>query len=91
MSSLQSVQVDPLPLSSGGQRSQTQKELEKTNETLTMLSVQSTADAMYDPPVPPPVTSPAIREAFCGADPRSLSDYLLVASLGLIVYGLLAK
>jgi|LauGreDrversion4_2_1035121.scaffolds.fasta_scaffold11122_4 hypothetical protein len=91
MTSLQSVQVDPLPMSSGGQRSQTQKELEKTNETLTMLSAQSTADAMYDPPVPSPVTSPSIREAFCGADPHYLSEYLLIASFGLIVYGLLAK
>ncbi len=91
MSSLQSVQVSPLPLSSGGQRSQTQKDLEKTNETLTMLSAQSTADAMYDPPVPSPVTSPVIREAFCGMDSRSLSDYLIVVSLGFIVYGLLAK
>jgi hypothetical protein len=91
MTSLQPVQVEPLPMSSGGKSNKTQQELEKTNETLTMLSAQSSADAMYDPPVPRPVTQPTIREAFCGSDPHTLSEYLMIVALGLIVYGFLAK
>jgi hypothetical protein len=78
-------------MSSGGKPSKTQKDLEKTNETLTMLSAQSSADSMYDPPPPAPATAPSVREAFCQQDPHTLAEYLVIVGLGLIVYGLLAK
>lgn len=64
MSSSQSLQVAPLPLSSGGPPTQTQKDMEKTNTTLTMLLAQSKADATFDPPPPAPLTAPRILEGF---------------------------
>ena len=91
MASLQSVQVEPLPMSSGGKPSKTVKDLEKTNAALTMLSAQSAADSMYDPPVPAPVTQPNMKEAFSNYDPHTLGEYLIIVGLGLIVYGMLAK
>lgn len=91
MSVLQPIQVDPLPISSGGKPSQIQKDMEKTNQTLTLLTAQSIADAKYDPPVPSPITLPSIREAFCNYDPHSLGEYLMMIGFGLIVYGVLAK
>lgn len=91
MSSIRSIQVDPLPLSSGEVSNQTQKEMEKTNTTLTMLLAQSTADAKYDPIPPSTITAPSIREAFCSPDPRN-NIYLLIA-LGamFMVYGIVSK
>jgi glycosyltransferase involved in cell wall biosynthesis len=39
------------------------------NQSLTMMSVQSNADALYDPPVPQPRTSSQLVQAFCsGSD-----------------------
>lgn len=91
MAMIRPVQVDPLPLASGGAPSQTQKEMEKTNVTLTMMSAQSTADTKYDPAPPPTVTTPVVKEAFGGADPRDLSPWLVGMALMMILYGALSK
>lgn len=91
MSFARSIQVDPLPLSSGRESSQTQKEMEKTNTALTMLLAQSTADTKYDPAPPPTTTLPRIREAFCSGDPRDSSSILLAIAVVFIVYGIVSK
>lgn len=91
MSFARSIQVEPLPISSGREPSQTQKEMEKTNTTLTMLLAQSTADAKYDPAPPSTVTLPRIREAFCSGDPRDSSYLLLGLAVVIIVYGIVSK
>jgi hypothetical protein len=91
MTMIRSAQVEPLPLISGGVPSQTQKEMEKTNVTLAMMSAQSTADTKYDPPPPPTVTTPVVKEAFCGADPRDPSHWLVVIACLFILYGALSK
>ena len=90
MSSIRSIQVDPLPLSSGGAPNQTQKEMEKTNTTLTMLLAQSGADTKFDPSPPTTMTTPSIREAFCSSGRRD--TYLLLALAVLFVgYGIVSK
>jgi hypothetical protein len=88
MSSVRAIQVDPLPQSSG--ESQSQKEMEKTNTTLSMLVAQSSADRSFDPPAPPPMTSPTIREAFCSGRNDPAQGVLVVAIL-FILYGILSK
>ena len=91
MSSARSIQVDPLPISSGTAPSQTQKELEKTNTTLSMLLAQSNADAKYDPAPPRTMTLPSIREAFSSPDPRDQATILTVISVLFLMYGIVAK
>lgn len=88
MSSVRAIQVDPLPQSSG--KSQSQKEMEKTNTTLSMIIAQSDADRSFDPPAPPPMAPPTIREAFCsgGNDP---AHGVLVVAILFILYGILSK
>lgn len=89
--SIRAIQVDPLPLSSSGAgKNQTQKDMEKTNTTLTMLLAQSTSDASFDPPAPPPITSPSIREAFCSGDMDPAHGVLVVAIV-FMLYGILSK
>lgn len=87
--SIRSVQVDPLPLSGQG-KSQTQKEMEKTNTTLSMLLAQSSADSKFDPPAPPTVTPSRIQEAFCSNNGDSARALLAVAIL-FMLYGILSK
>ncbi len=79
------VQVSPLPLGASG-ASQTQKELEKTNTTLTMLLAQSNADAKFDPAPLPTVTPSRIKEAFqdFGDSP---AHALMVVAVLLLFYG----
>lgn len=91
MSSIRSIQVDPLPLSSGGAPNQTQKEMEKTNTTLTMLLAQSSADAKYDPSPPSTTTLPSIREAFCSPDPRDATYLILALAVLFVGYGIVSK
>lgn len=98
MSSSNSIQVTPLPLSSGGASSQTQKEMEKTNTTLTMLLAQSTADSTFDPPPPSTITSSHISEAFSPASVLSPAPYgddcpyiILSIAVLFMVYGCLSK
>ena len=89
MSSIRPLQVTPLPLSSGAVPNQTQKEMEKTNTTLTMLLAQSTADSTFDPPPPPTATPSRIQETFQsygdGSDP---AYWVLAIAVVLMMYGL---
>lgn len=90
MSSTHSLQVAPLPLTSGGAPTQTQKDMEKTNTTLTMLLAQSKADASFDPPPPSPATPPRILEGYCSSNPSDPSFWLAFAGVALLVYGILS-
>ena len=85
------IQVDALPLSSGRTPSQTQKEMEGTNTTLTMLLAQSNADSKFDPAPPSTMTLPSIREAFCSPDPRDSSYLLIALAVVFIGYGIVSK
>jgi hypothetical protein len=89
MSSPTPIQVTPLPLSSGGAPTQTQKDMEKTNTSLTMLLAQGKADATFDPPPPATLTAPRIMEGYW--DSPSLTKGLLVAGVLLLVYGIVAE
>ena len=93
MSSLQAVQVAPLPLSSGGTPTQTQKDMEKTNTTLTMLLAQSKADTTFDPPPPAPVTAPRILEGFrvSPAQRERAMAGLAIGGVLLLAYGIMAE
>lgn len=91
MSSVRAIQVEPLPQSSGG--SQSLKQMDKTNTTLSMLVAQSSADSAFDPSSPAPVTAPKIKEAFClggGGGPDPAHGVLVVAFL-FILYGIISK
>lgn len=89
---LKSKQVAPLPIGPGGKNA-IKNQLNDTNTRLTLLSAQATADTMYDPPVPKPVTKQLIQP-FCsgsslyGADP---SSYIMILAGILIVYGIVSK
>jgi hypothetical protein len=85
LSQLRSIPVEPLPLTSGGAPNQTQKEMEKTNKTLTMLMAQSNADSAFDPPPPGTVTAPSLKESFCGSSPFSYPPSAPYVLLGLAV------
>lgn len=93
MSSSQAVQVTPLPLSSGGATTQTQKDMEKTNTTLTMLLAQSKADTAFDPPPPAPVTPPRILEGFrvSPAQRERVMAGLAIGGVLLLAYGIMAE
>ena len=91
MSSIRSIQVDPLPLSSGSVPSQSQKEMENTNTTLTMLLAQSTADAKFDPIALSTLTPPSIREAFSSPDPRDGAYLLIILGVMFMAYGIVSK
>lgn len=93
MSSPSALQVNPLPLSSGGAPTQTQKEMEKTNTTLTMLLAQTNADATFDPPPPSTVTPPRIMEGFSSGvwGPREPTQWLLLAGVAFLLYGIVAE
>lgn len=91
MSSARAIQVDPLPLSSGGAPTQTQKDMEKTNVTLTMMTAQANADSKFDPPPPQPLTSPVVKEGFCSMDPSDPSFWLFAAGVAFILYGIVSE
>lgn len=91
MSSSRAIQVDPLPISSGGAPTQTQKDMEKTNVTLSMISAQANADTKFDPPPPETLTAPAIQEAFSSTDPSDPSFWILAVAVAFILYGIVSK
>jgi len=90
-SQLQSKQVAPLPIGSGGNNASIQQ-LNNTNTQLTMMQAQSTADTKYDPPVPQPVTQPIVQP-FCSNSMHSMELSTALAIIGslCIVYGIVAK
>jgi len=85
---LKSKQVTPLPIGPGGKNA-IKNQMNDTNTQLTMLASQATANTLYDPPVPKPVTKQLVQP-FCSgsADPASI---LLVLAGIFIVYGMVSK
>jgi hypothetical protein len=86
---LQSKQVAPLPIGPGGSNS-TKIKMNATNEQLTMLAAQATANTLYDPPVPKPVTQQLVQP-FCSGS-NDPFPYMIIIIAGLfIVRGLISK
>jgi hypothetical protein len=86
---LQRKQVAPLPIGPGGKNA-TKQQMNATNTQLTMLSAQATANTMYDPPPPQPVSKQVVS-GFCSGPDTSVPETLFLIGLVLIVYGVLAK
>ena len=84
------AQVSPLPIGSGGSNT-THRQMNNINESITMMGVQSTADAKFDPPVPKPVTSQKLVQAFCsgGSEQINVAQVLFVTPRVLFVTGIL--
>jgi hypothetical protein len=87
---LQSKQVNPLPIGSGGGNT-IKRQLNDLNTQLTMLKAQAIADTKYDPPVPTPLTRAVVVDGFCNIRTGTI-EYTLFVIAGLcIVYGIIAK
>jgi hypothetical protein len=86
---LKSKQVAPLPIGPGGKNA-TKNQMNETNTQLAMLASQATANTMYDPPVPKPVTKQLIQP-FCSGSNQSVPSAILVLAGLLIVYGIVSK
>jgi len=100
------AQVSPLPIGSGGSNT-THQQMNNINESIAMMGVQSTADAKFDPPVPKPVTSQKLVQAFCSGGSEQINAprvlfvaprvlfiaprVLFVAGILCIVYGIVTK
>ena len=79
-----SKQITPLPCSGGDSCEM----MNETNEKLTMMIAQASADKVYDPPPPPYITEAKIINGFCNND----TTFLMMVLGGLfIVYGIVAK
>jgi len=89
MNVLKSKQVAPLPIGPGGKNA-TKNQMNETNTQMAMLASQATANTLYDPPVPKPVTKQLVQP-FCSGSNDSMPTMLLVLSGVLIVYGIVSK
>lgn len=87
---LKSTQVAPLPVGSGGSNT-TKREMNQLNVQLAMLDSQAMADQKFDPPVPKPVTSQHIKEAFSSGSSWDIPAILSVAGVSFILYGFFSK
>ena len=86
---LKPAQVVPLPIGPGGKNA-TKQQMNNTNTQLTMLSAQATANTVFDPPPPQPITKQVIS-GFCSGPDTSIPESLFLIGIVLIVYGVLAK
>lgn len=86
---IQSRQVTPLPIGSGGNNTTTTA-MNNTNTQLTMLNAQSSMDTKYDPPPPKHATSQVIS-GFCSGSGLTTSEIIGIIGGILIVYGIIAK
>jgi len=86
---LASKQVAPLPIGPGGKHA-LKNQMNDANTRLTLLNAQATANTLYDPPVPPPLTAPRIEEKFCSPS-SALPSWVAAIGWVLIAYGLLSK
>ena len=86
---LKSKQVTPLPIGPGGKNA-TKNQMNETNTQLAMLASQATANTLYDPPVPKPVTKQLVQP-FCSGPNDSIPSIVLVLAGVLIVYGIVSK
>lgn len=89
MNVLKSKQVAPLPIGPGGKNA-IKNQMNDTNTQLTMLASQATANTLYDPPVPKPVTKQLVQP-FCSGSNDSIPSVLLVLAGVFIVYGIVSK
>ena len=89
MNVLKSKQVAPLPIGPGGKNA-IKNQMNDTNVQLTMMASQATANTLYDPPVPKPVTKQLVQP-FCSGSNDSLPSMLFVLAGVFIVYGLVSK
>ena len=82
--------AEPLAVGSGGSNTTIAK-MNNVNETIAAMSLQSQADAKYDPPAPTPAT-PQIVQPFCSrSDMNNAPKILCIIGLTCIVYGIIAK
>ena len=86
---LRSNQVTPLPIGPGGKNA-TKNQMNETNTRLTMLASQATANTLYDPPVPKPITKQLIQP-FCSGGSSDPTSFILILAGILIVYGIVSK
>jgi len=86
---LQRKQVAPLPIGPGGKNA-TKQQMNATNTQLTMLSAQATANTIFNPPPPQPVSKQVVS-GFCSGPDTSIPETLFLCGIVLIVYGVLAK
>jgi hypothetical protein len=86
---LVSKQVAPLPIGPGGKNA-TKNQMNDTNTQLTMLASQATANTLYDPPVPKPITKPLIQP-FCSGSNDVVPNAMIVVAGILIVYAIVSK
>ena len=89
MNVLKSKQVAPLPIGPGGKNA-IKNQMNDTNTQLAMLASQATANTLYDPPVPKPVTKQLVQP-FCSGPNNSISSVLLILAGVFIVYGIVSK
>jgi hypothetical protein len=88
----QPMQVDPLPIGSGGANRATTQQMNDNNTTLTLMMAQAKANTVYDPPAPKPIT-PQLVQPFCGSPHTShatLAEWIAAAGVAAIAYGILA-
>lgn len=83
-------QVDPLPIGSGGSNT-TIKQMNNTNETLTMMIAQNYKDTQFDPLPPKHITEQQVVQQFCSGSQLSTANMLVVIGCLCIVYGVVAK
>jgi hypothetical protein len=86
---LKSRQVAPLPIGPGGKNA-TKNQMNHTNEQLAMLASQATANTIYDPPVPKPITKQLVQP-FCSGSNDVVPNTILVLAGILIVYAIVSK
>jgi len=87
---LKSKQVSPLPIGPGGKNA-TKNQMNDTNAQLTLLTAQATANTLYDPPVPQPVTKQLIQPFCSGSDSPDPTSALWILAGIIIVYSILSK
>lgn len=86
---LKSKQVAPLPIGPGGKNA-IKNQMNETNTQLSLLSAQATANTLYDPPVPKPVTKQLVQP-FCSGSNDPIPSILIVIAGIMIVYGAISK
>lgn len=84
------LRVQALPISAQANTSKTARQLNDTNQKLTMHLTQTRADARYDPPPPSRPTTAKVIEMFADAS-TSLSVSLLTVAVLCVAYSLVAK
>lgn len=87
---VQPLRVQALPITSHVHTSKAARQLNDTNQKLTMHLTQSRADAHYDPPPASRPTAAQVIENFTGASTPLSVGLLTVAAL-CVVYSLVTK